>query len=80
MTALAALLLSQDGWDHHWWWPVWPILWIALIALAGWLILRRRDGRRFDPFTRAREILAERYAGGELTREEYRARLDDLQT
>jgi uncharacterized membrane protein len=79
MTALAALplLTHTDDWDHHWW-PVWPLLSAALIGLVIWLIVRRRD-RRADPFDRAREVLAERYARGELSGEEYRARLDDLE-
>lgn len=78
-SALAALplLTHTDDWDHHWW-PVWPLLWAALIGLAIWLIVRRRNGRRGDPLDRAREVLAERYARGELTGEEYRARLDEL--
>jgi putative membrane protein len=77
MTALAALpvVVVADG-DHHWW-PIWPILWLAVIGALVWWVVKRR-GRRHDPLDRAREILAERYATGELTGEEYRARLDDL--
>jgi putative membrane protein len=80
MNAIAALFLlaDADGWDHHWW-PIWPILWAALIGVAVWLVVRRRD-RGFDPLNRAREVLAERYARGELSIEEYRARLADLQS
>jgi putative membrane protein len=79
MTTIAALpLLTQgDGWNHDWW-PVWPIFWLALIGVTVWLIVRGRN-RRHDPLDRAREILAERYARGELSGEEYRARLDELQ-
>ena len=78
MTTIAALplLTHADDWDHHWW-PIWPLLWAALIGVAVWLIVRRRN-RRSDPLDRAREILAERYARGDVTGEEYRARLDDL--
>jgi putative membrane protein len=78
MITIAALplLTHADGWDHSWW-PVWPIFWVALIGLLAWLIVRRSH-RRHDPFDRAREVLAERYARGELTGEEYRTRLDDL--
>ncbi len=80
MSAIAALPLLATGnhdWDHAWW-PIWPLLWVGLIGLAVWLIVRRRS-RGGDPLDRAREILAERYARGELTGEEYRGRLDDLQ-
>jgi putative membrane protein len=79
MTLIAALPLFTHDADH-WgnpWWPLWPILWVALIGVAAWLIMRRR-ARRHDPLDRAREVLAERFARGELTGEEYRARLGDL--
>jgi putative membrane protein len=80
MNALAALPLlthHSDDWGHPWW-PLWLLFWAALIGTAVWLIARRRD-RRADPLDRAREVLAERYALGELTGEEYRKRLDELQ-
>jgi putative membrane protein len=79
-TAIAALPLlthSGDDWGHPWW-PMWPLLWVALIGAAVWFIVRRRD-RRHDPLDSARQVLAERYARGELTGEEYRSRLDDFQ-
>ena len=79
MNVLAALpLLTWDS-DHSGWWPIWPLLWAALIGVAVWLILRRRGDRR-GPLDPAREILAERFAKGELNAEEYRARLDELQS
>jgi putative membrane protein len=74
--AALPLMTHADDWGHRWW-PLWPLLWAALIALAVWLVLRRR-GRSPEPFGRAREILAERYARGELGAEEYRERLREL--
>jgi putative membrane protein len=79
MNVLAAVpLLTQDSdhWGHHWW-PIWPLLWAVVIGVAVWLILRRRDRR--GPQDPARQILAERFARGELNAEEYRSRLDELQ-
>ena len=77
--ALAALPLltheARGDWGHPWW-PLWLIFWAALIGTAVWLISRR--DRRGDPLDRAREVLAERYARGELSGEEYRERLDEL--
>jgi putative membrane protein len=81
MTTIAALPLladHADGWDHPWW-PLWPLVWATLIGVAVWLIVRRRDRRRGDPLDPARAVLAERYARGELTSEEYRTRLEELQ-
>jgi putative membrane protein len=79
MTDLTAttLLAAGDGEWGHPWWPLWPLLWAVLIGAAVWLVLRRRR-RTADPADRAREILAERYARGELSATELRERLDTL--
>jgi putative membrane protein len=78
--ALAGLpLLTHEaghGWGHPWW-PLWLLFWAALIGTAVWLISRRL-GRRGEPLDRARELLAERYARGELSGDEYRERLEEL--
>jgi putative membrane protein len=67
----------SDGWDHVWW-PLWLLFWLALVGAIVWLVVRRRrDGDRGGS-DRASEILAERYARGELSTEEYRERLDVL--
>jgi putative membrane protein len=79
LAALPLLTHTGDDWGHHAWWPLWPILWLAVIGTVVWLFVRRRTRRR-DPLDRAREVLAERYARGELTGEEYRSRLDDLES
>ena len=73
---LALLASSGDDWGHAWW-PIWPILWTAVIGTLVWLFVRRR--RLHDPLDRGREVLAERFARGELSGEEYRTRLDELQ-
>jgi putative membrane protein len=79
VNAVAALpLLTHDAGDWgHPWWPLWLLFWAALIGTAAWLILRRRN-RAADPLDRARELLAERFARGELSGEEYRERLAEL--
>lgn len=60
-----------------WFWPIIPLLWIVVIGLVIWLIARRRPTPP-DPMDRAREVLAERYARGDLTTDEYRERADGL--
>ena len=77
VAALPLLTHTGDDWGGHPWWPIWSIVWLAVIGTVVWLFVRRRD-RRHDPLDRAREVLAERYARGELTGDEYRSRLDDL--
>jgi putative membrane protein len=76
-----------DGWRHGWgpgsgwgwlWGPIVLLGWVAVIATVGWLVVRSgRPGER-SGVERAREVLAERYARGELTTEEYRERLEQL--
>jgi uncharacterized membrane protein len=70
------LVLANHTHDHHWWFPVFPLLWTVLILGAIYFFTRRR-WRGGGP-GRAREILAERYASGELSAEEYRERLAQL--
>lgn len=71
------------GWDGSWWMVVWGTLMMA--ALAGavvWMIRTTAasppDRDREDPVAPARRILAERYARGELSTEEYRERSEQL--
>ena len=72
----------MDGWGGGWMW-LWGTLmmlsWVAIIAAAVWLVSRGRDGTSTGAMpSRARDILDERYARGELSTEEYRERLDQL--
>jgi putative membrane protein len=75
------------GWGHAWyaWGPGggWPWLWgplmLALVAAAIWLVVRARGSGMRSSTARAEQILAERYARGEISRDEYRERLDDLE-
>jgi putative membrane protein len=82
VTVLTSLLASHtDEWNHGWW-PLWPLLWIVVLATIVWVVTRRRwggDGSRGGGGgERARDILAERYARGEIASDEYRERLEQL--
>lgn len=71
---LTATTLIADSWHHgHAWWP---LLWLFWLVLIGGLILlfTRRHWRRPG----AEAILAERYARGEISVDEYRERLANL--
>jgi putative membrane protein len=72
-------LAAGSGWDHDgfWWLPL-LLLWASVLGAAIWFVLRTRRAGKRSGIERAREILAERYAGGELSGEEYRERLEDL--
>ena len=77
MTAIydIAPLLAVSSWHHHgvWWFPI-GLLWIVALAAVIWLIVRKLQTRERS----ATDILAERYARGEVSNEEYRERLDEL--
>jgi putative membrane protein len=74
----AALLADhRDGWGHGWW-PLWPILWLAVIVAVVWFLSRQWGKPRGGGPDRAKEILAERFARGEISSEEYRQRLAEL--
>lgn len=71
----------MDGWGGGWMW-IWGLAMMALFVLLVVWLVRSITGssrpERTDPAERARSILSERYARGELTTEEYRERLDEL--
>lgn len=84
----AALLFAHDdGWFHHmdgwgggWMWlsgTLMMLTWVVIIAAAVFLVARslRSEQQRPD---RAKEILDERYAQGEITSEEYQKRIEHL--
>lgn len=77
-TILAA---GWSGGEHGggWPWALIPLLWIALIGLLVWFLTRRRPPAETSGLGRARDLLAERYARGEVSIDEYRERLGNLQ-
>lgn len=68
----------MSGWGVGWMWLWIVFLCVAIIAGAVWLITRGRDATTGATSSRARDILDERYARGELSTEEYRERVDQL--
>ena len=76
-------LLTHGEWGHGgWWWlfgPLMMALWIGLITAAVWFVTRGFRQRPRSAAERASDVLAERYARGEINTEEYRERLDQLQ-
>lgn len=67
----------RDGWGPGWGFPWFLFFWLVLLG-AGLFALRRgwfRRPARHD----ARDVLAARYARGEIDSDEYRQRLDVLE-
>ena len=80
----ALVVASASGWEHggsEWWWIgrlVMLLILIVLIVAAIWWFRRGPYRREPSGLERARDILAERYARGEITTEEYQDRLGQL--
>jgi putative membrane protein len=74
-----APLVAGSHWDHggFWWFPV-TLLWLVVLGAAIWFVVHNVRPRERSGVERARGILAERYARGEVSAEEYRDRLDEL--
>jgi putative membrane protein len=68
---------------EHWdggpgpWVLVFPLFWLTVLAFFWFAFARGRSGR-WGHRSSAREILAERFARGEIGAEEYRSRLQEL--
>jgi putative membrane protein len=75
------LLADAHNWDGPGaWWPIFPILWLLLVAVI--VVTCLRFGRRHRAYsgTHAGEAkLAERFAAGEINEQEYRERRSVLQ-
>jgi putative membrane protein len=71
----------MDGWGGGWMWLLGMPMMIGFVVLIAWLV-RAGSGSagpaRREPTDRGREILAERFAKGELSKEEYRDRISEL--
>lgn len=93
LTTLAAqaAAMHPGGWndgDAPAFWPVFPItfglFWLAVLGTVFYLIRRRMTtnataaAAAADPMTRARSVLAERFARGEIDEDEYLMRMSTL--
>jgi putative membrane protein len=70
------------AWHHADWMWLWGglmiVIWVALIVAVVWLLVTP-TGRDVTPPTNGpRDILAERYARGEINTDEHRERLEAL--
>jgi putative membrane protein len=72
-----APLLADHGWHGGgaWLFPV-GLLWIFAFAPVAWLVIRSTRTRDRT----AADILAERFARGEITAQEYKERLAELRS
>lgn len=88
MIAGLTVLADQEGWVHmSGWGGAWMWFWgvammalflVAIVWLARAVVGPSQPHSPADPNDRGRQILAERYARGDLSTEEYRERLGEL--
>jgi putative membrane protein len=71
---MATMLMEHGGWAGGPWFLLFPLLWGAVLVTVI-LMWRGRDRRLTGG---AEEILAERYARGEISAEELQQRRDEL--
>ena len=77
MMPAAGLLLAND-WGPGAWWPIFPSFWLLVLGAVIFSAFRFRRTGRWHQGQSARAVLAERYARGEVSVEEYRERLSVL--
>jgi putative membrane protein len=79
MTVAGEVLARGGDWGPGPWWPIFPILWLLFLGFVIFAVFRfRRGGGRWHPGPSAEGVLAERYARGEISEDEYRERLEVL--
>ncbi len=89
MLALSLLAQMHRGWDAGdggWWrWVFGPLMMLAVVALIAWAVVAATRAARTGPAAPTgpvartpRDILAERYARGEIDTDEYQERLRNL--
>jgi putative membrane protein len=79
MTLALTPLLAAVGDDHERWWIVAPFFWALWLAVLGTILyFVFRGKRRSAGDSRAKAILAERFARGEISTEEFHERMDAL--
>lgn len=80
MLITATELLVHGGWEHGhgYWWPIFPLFWVLFWGLLIFGLFRFRRGGRGHHRHSAEDILAETYARGDISVDEYRERLSVL--
>ena len=71
---MAAELASHGDWGPGAWWPIFPLFWVLFWGVVIFAVFRFRSRGRWHGGPSAHDVLAERYARGEISADEYRER------
>jgi putative membrane protein len=74
MLTMAGEMAGHWGGGPGAWWPIFPIFWVLFWGIQIFTLFRFR-GRAWGRGHSAEDVLAERYARGEIAVDEYRERL-----
>jgi putative membrane protein len=76
VVTMAAQAVADGAWGPGHWWPIFPIFWLLLWGVLIFAFFRsRRSWSQWHGTSSPRDVLAERYARGEISEQEYRERL-----
>jgi putative membrane protein len=73
---LTTIVAHDHGWGYGLgpWFLLFPLFWFAVVAFVVWRF-RRLGGPPWRNYASGRSVLAERYARGDISADEYRERL-----
>lgn len=75
MTLAAEALAHGEAWGPGPWWPIFPLFWVLFWGVLIFAVFRfRRRWDRPDASRSADGVLAERYARGEISEQDFRER------
>ncbi|MGH2698628.1 MAG: SHOCT domain-containing protein [Actinomycetota bacterium] len=75
---MATEIAGRGDWGPGPWWPIFPIFWVLVLGVVIFALFRFRGRGRWQRGHSAEDVLAERYARGEISVDEYRERLSVL--
>ena len=78
MTTATQVLAHSTDWGPGPWWPLFPLFWVLVWGVVIFAVFRFRRGGRWHQGRSAEDVLAETYARGDISVEEYRERLGVL--
>jgi putative membrane protein len=78
LTIAAEVLANHGHGGPGGWWFIFPLFWILLWGGVIFAIFRARRWGRWNAGRSGESVLAERYARGEISEQEYRERLTVL--
>ncbi len=79
LVTAAGVAAAHAGWGPGPWWPIFPIFWALFWGVLIFALFRFRGRVWARRSHSAADVLAERYARGEISVQEYRERLRVLQ-